>query len=115
MIEKTPLHEAHDEMFRRYNTLMQKDGLGEKKLHSSINYRLTLMAIHAISNVMPIDKVGRWMGFIQGNLYACELINLKEEREISRKIFHKAYEEMGIEVPESIDVVQANFESMTDV
>ena len=115
MIENTPLHEAHNEMFRRYNALMQEDSLGENKLHSSIRYRLMLMAVHAISNVMPIDKVGRWLGFIQGNLYACELINLEEEREFSRKIFHKAYEEMGMKVPESIDVVQANFESMTDV
>ena len=109
------IQEATADMFRRYNQLMQTDSLNEKKLPSEINLRCTLMGIHAISHSeLPVDKLSRWLGFVQGCLYSHGLIDLSEERKISRELFHQAYKDQGIEPPESIDIVEANFESMAD-
>jgi len=102
MTKKTnPVKEATFDMFRRYNGIMQK------KKYRGHDGRLTLMAIHAISHPeYPVDKLNRWLGFIQGVLYAEGFIDLEEEREVSRKLYAKAYEAEGIEMPKSVDVVQ---------
>lgn len=103
------IKEATLVMFRRYNGMLQ-DLKDEKSL------RLTLMGLHAISHSdeMPIDKMSRWLGFVQGYLWAKDLIDINEERELSRKLFHNAYIKEGIPIPESIDVVKANNESYLD-
>jgi hypothetical protein len=50
---------------------------------------------------MPLDKVSRWVGFIQGVLATKGLLSVAEERDRTRPIFHKAYREMGITPPAS--------------
>jgi len=53
-----------------------------------------------------LDKSNRWIGFVQGILFARDIIQIDEEREYSRGLFHAAYEEAGIEIPESINVME---------
>jgi deoxyribodipyrimidine photolyase len=92
--------EATFEMFRRYNTIMQP-------LEFENKGRLVLMCIHAISHPeYPIDKLSRWLGFVQGVLYSNNIIDLDEERDFSRKLFKQAYKDQGIEIPKSVDVMQ---------
>jgi len=43
---------------------------------------------------MQIDKLSRWVGFIQGVLAANGLLDVDEERERTRPLFHKAYAEL---------------------
>ena len=43
---------------------------------------------------MQIDKLSRWIGFIQGVLAANGLLDVDEERERTRPLFHKAYAEL---------------------
>jgi hypothetical protein len=38
---------------------------------------------------MPIDKIARWTGFIQGVLAARGIINVDEERDRTRPIFNR--------------------------
>jgi hypothetical protein len=93
--------EATFEMFRRYNTIMQKTN------YHGDNGRLPLMCVHAISHPeYPIDKLNRWLGFVQGVLWVNGIIDLEEEREFSRKLFKQAYKNENIQMPETIDVVQ---------
>lgn len=69
-----------------------------------LNDRCTLMCLKAIENIgtWPDDKTSRWLGFIQGVLYAEGKLSIDEERNLTRPLFHKAYKEMGIEIPESV-------------
>ena len=49
----------------------------------------------------PIDKVARWIGFIQATIIASGLTSVDAERDFSRPLFHSAYNELGIALPET--------------
>lgn len=49
----------------------------------------------------PVDKVGRWIGFVQGVLFENGALDIRAERDRTRPLFHAAYRELGIEPPES--------------
>lgn len=51
---------------------------------------------------MPVDKISRWIGFVQGCL-ATSLhgFSIEEERDRTRPLFHAAYKAMGIPIPET--------------
>ena len=79
----------------------------EEKAKESINRFRVLSMIAAIREEhvnWPVDKANRWIGFIQGVLFAEQLIDLNEERDITRPMFHEYYKLMGLEVPKTIDV-----------
>lgn len=52
----------------------------------------------------PIDKVSRWVGYIQRGLIYKEITTVEYEREFSRGLFHAAYKAEGIPIPDSITV-----------
>lgn len=51
----------------------------------------------------PIDKLSRWLGFIQGYVCSTNQTTIKLERDISRPLFHKAYQREGLEIPITFD------------
>lgn len=51
----------------------------------------------------PADKTGRWIGFIQGVLFAEGLLDINTERDFTRPLFHAYYRENGIEIPPSVE------------
>jgi hypothetical protein len=53
-------------------------------------------------DTMPVDKVSRWVGFIQGVLAVRGLLSVAAERDRTRPLFHAAYRAMGIQPPESM-------------
>lgn len=55
-------------------------------------------AILEIENY-PIDKLSRWLGYIQGYLCFTNQTTTKCERDISRPLFHKAYTNEGFDIP----------------
>jgi hypothetical protein len=54
------------------------------------------------SDVFPVDKLGRWLGFVQGVLAARGLLDVSEERDRTRGTFREAYRLDGVEVPKSL-------------
>lgn len=54
-------------------------------------------------NSFPIDKLNRWAGFIHGALATRGLFDVEAERSRTRVIYHQAYQEMGLEIPPTID------------
>lgn len=50
----------------------------------------------------PVDKLSRWLGFVQGVMAARGLITVSNEREFSRPLFHEAYTASGICPPETV-------------
>ena len=105
----TPLINAHQELFRRYNQLAQvnKDSLPSEQV-----YRIHMMGIHAISHDdMYLEKLSEWLGFVQGILYANGIINIDEERKFSEILLERAYKEMKVKPPNKIDIYQQLLDS----
>jgi len=97
------LKQAYAKLFKRYNTIAQEN---QDEIGSHSANKIMQMGITAISNPdrFPAEKMSRWLGFVQGILWQAGFINLKEERDFSRPLIHKAYKDAGLEVPESIDI-----------
>lgn len=66
---------------------------------------LRWMADHLLANmdVFPTDKTSRWIGFIQGVMTTKGALDVKSERDRTRPLFHEAYREIGLEIPESAE------------
>lgn len=94
------LNEAHNIMFERYLNLL--DNSIQVTIHieeSQIDYLKKMCETMINNDEVSIDKKARWLGFVQGYLYANNIIQIKEEREISRKLFTQFYKN-----PISIDL-----------
>ena len=65
---------------------------------------LVWMKQHCIDEIetLPIDKINRWIGFIQGALAAQGMLDVTKERDRTRPFFHEAYNELEIDIPESL-------------
>lgn len=55
------------------------------------------------NNQVPVDKTGRWIGFVQGVLAARGLLDTTNERDATRAWFHTAYAATGQAIPPTID------------
>lgn len=53
---------------------------------------------------LPVDKLSRWLGFVQASCIFEGYTTVEAERDFSRPLFHKAYTEMGIAIPDTISV-----------
>jgi len=102
----TPLAKANTELFQRYKAIILKcdpdsDPYQDDPRLSMEN--LAWMCTEAIScaAALPDDKASRWLGFVQGCLAMRGLIDVDEEREISRPLFHGAAAEMGQTIPKT--------------
>ncbi|MFG6080454.1 hypothetical protein ACEUZ9_001058 [Paracoccus litorisediminis] len=54
-------------------------------------------------DALPIDKLSRWLGFVQGCLAMRGLISVDAERDFSRPLFHAAYCTAGDEPPGTLE------------
>lgn len=48
---------------------------------------------------LPIDKISRWVGFVQGVLALSGNLDVDEEQDRTRPLFHKAYIETDQDIP----------------
>lgn len=51
----------------------------------------------------PVDKTGRWIGFIQCALIVRDILDTKEARDQTRALFHAAYLATGQEIPPTLN------------
>jgi len=111
MTDYTSLKEVYDELFKRYNTKAQ-NAYGNKLIPKEIESKILLMGITCINKrEMDITKLSRWLGFIQGMLFVYGVISIDEERDFSRPLIHKAFEQMGLEKPKTININKEIMES----
>ena len=52
----------------------------------------------------PLDKTSRWLGFIQGVMSCRGILEVGKERDRTRELFHRAYEQSGQSVPKTVKV-----------
>lgn len=53
---------------------------------------------------VPVDKTGRWIGFVQCALIVRGILDTKTERDQTRSLFHAAYVASGQKIPETINL-----------
>jgi hypothetical protein len=90
-------------MFERYNTMLNDSpNFGKNCMSRDHLIWMTDICLEHI-NDWPIDKLNRWLGFVQGIMTVQHIITVEDEREISRPIFHVAYESEGLRTPDIIN------------
>ena len=52
----------------------------------------------------PVDKVSRWIGYIQRGVIDKGFTTVQKERDFSRPLFHKVYKEIGLTIPKTVTV-----------
>ena len=85
------VREATKEMFFRYYNGLQ------------LTQELDELCSYAISNIdtLPIDKLNRWLGYVQYHVISTGQTSIDKERDYSRPIFHAAYVRDKIPIPKS--------------
>ena len=82
---------------RDVTCLLFKRYLNEFKLEHDLKL-LTEKGILEKDNY-PIDKLNRWLGYIQAHVIISGQTTVEQERTFSRPLFHKAYVNEGINIP----------------
>ena len=100
----SPVRKATDTLFNRYLGILAEAGEDPLASHPRLALaNLGWMSERALEQEFPIDKASRWLGFVQGCLAMRGLVDVDAERDFSRPLFHAAYEEMGMHIPEKAE------------
>lgn len=79
-------------LFTRYEAKVQ---LHREQMHASIGPEITQRTLdlcrHAIGGIdrLSEDKANRWLGFVQGVMIASRVLDIEEERNFTRPLFHE--------------------------
>ena len=90
-VYKCKIREVTKLLFERY--------LNQFELSEELK-NLVLKALEEI-HVYPIDKLSRWLGFIQAYVIFTNQTTVDIERDFSRPLFHTAYKNENIKIPSS--------------
>lgn len=86
--------EVMQNLFIRYRKLIAINPVRLEGLrHKCDGPHLYMLCTNAIvyGRDLPFDKLSRWLGFVQGVLAVQGIIDVDEEREFTRPIFHQLY------------------------
>lgn len=100
----SPVATASIRLFERYKTMLDSAVMAENVPEGCSQKHLLWMCSTAIehASTWPVDKLSRWLGFVQGVLTVQGILTVGEEREFSRPLFHAAYAELSLEAPASV-------------
>lgn len=84
------LKHANDLLFSRYASFIRRAGIDEGDPRRTSLANLAWMCSTGIHEPMSTDKASRWLGFVQGCLATRGIIDVDDERDYSRKLFHEA-------------------------
>ena len=111
--EETP-HTATAKLFQRYLQVCEtaiKSGAVDRREgdpeDTGLQHLANLCTVAlAPQGAYPIDKLSRWLGFVQAVLTMRGLVTVQGERDFSRPLFHAAYRTIGFPIPETENVGQ---------
>jgi hypothetical protein len=89
---------------QRYLYMMPEDTEDPFSDHprlSLVNLRWICREILADDGSLPVDKISRWLGFVQGCLAMRGITDVDVERDVSRPLIHAAYKLDGIDIPKT--------------
>ncbi len=96
------VREATSLLFARYLARLEAAGLSGGDETSTENLAWMCRTAMAGADTLPLDKLSRWLGFVQGVMAARGQLSVPEEREVSRPLFHAAYAAEGILRPPTL-------------
>lgn len=104
----TTVRTATGTLFERYLQITRESSRAEETdslPNETTSLHLTWMCCRALENLnaWPEDKLSRWLGYIQGVLAVRGLIDVQEERELSRPLFHAAYGNASLPIPPTLN------------
>jgi hypothetical protein len=91
--EPLTVRRATAQLFSRYRDMLEP---------SSHEHWLCTIALEQQDDY-PIDKLSRWLGFVQGVLHCRGITSSRTERDFSRPLFHEAYRNEGVEIPQTLN------------
>ncbi len=89
LIEPDNLIDAHILMINRYRFLINASNLPDK--YFLLNFCDTAVTL------TNTDKFSRWIGFLQGILFERGMIDIEEERNVSRQIYKPIYDALNMD------------------
>jgi len=102
----TTLSDANALLFNRYVPIIQEAQSSGTPDPFSDHPRLSLSNLLWMCQTggdqaaqMPDDKASRWLGFVQGCLAMRMMIDVDEERDVTRPLFHKVHQNRTGETP----------------
>lgn len=103
-----PVRHAQEITMRSLRELILENEVEIKNLPlvEEANYENILWLMdHALleNDNFPVDKTGRWIGFVQCALIVRGLLDTKSERDRTRALFHEAYKLTGQKIPPTAD------------
>jgi hypothetical protein len=90
-------------LVERYKEKIKDKTFGEKE-YNQIHIMKMLNELEENSNIWSDDKLNRWLGYIQGVLTVFNIIDVDEERDFSRSLFHNYYKKTNKVIPETKDL-----------
>jgi hypothetical protein len=97
-----PLREAHIMLAERYIEMMIGDESRGKRNHGEMKKFARQIVNDAY--VWPVDKVARWIGYLQRYMIEKKMTTVEKERLYSRPLFHEAYVVNGVAIPETVNL-----------
>jgi hypothetical protein len=85
------LLEAHYLMIERYKKIINETDNQDFDKDYWMNFCDTALTLQ------NTDKLSRWVGFLQGNLFQFKIIDIDEERNYSREIYKPIYIKNGMD------------------
>ena len=103
-----PVRSAQEKIMRllREMILENEQEIRSQPLVEEANYDNILWLMdHALleNDSFPVDKTGRWIGFVQCSLIVRRLLDTKSERDRTRPILHEAYLATGQMIPKTAE------------
>lgn len=102
----TSIHRVNVKLAERYLDIIDTISSNTDPLDPTSIQHVKSMCHYIVEHpTMLLDKQSRWIGYIQGVLMVRGHLSMLRERELTRPMFHDAYREEGIAIPESADVI----------
>lgn len=110
MTQSSPVAAASFTLFERYSNILQNTGDFASNVQGCTREHLLWMCetAQAQGSTWPIDKLSRWLGFVQGVLTMNGLLSVETERDFSRPLFHAAYAAQGVSTPPTVGPQEKN-------
>lgn len=102
MTEVRSVHDATKLLFERYAAMLEGvvDNHPDPDRPTGLkNARWMCATALEQIDAFPVDKLSRWLGFVQGILTVEGITTVNAERDFSRPLFHAAYAHEGQAIP----------------
>lgn len=86
----------------KLNIILYKE-ISKDKIKTLIHLISVLETAISYHNLYE-DKLSRWLGYVQGIMSVYGWVDVNDERNSTRELFHKAYVDSDMPIPESVSV-----------